>query len=451
MSVRRWSLGLLVAVLLGLCAGPAHAAKTAAQVLSDRSFGFCHDPRYPLTEEEAEWCEVLPPNSTECPAFASACKAPRAQLDGPPGPLSVRSQSDRSPEDGEDQERGETDKERGKTERGQGAAGQAPPKSRRTMERKSSEPGRSPESDSGTDLEAGSMGPLAHILLWVIVIAMVVFLVLQVRGPTMTRSPRPADEPGDDQPAAPSGGEGLLAGITETDVDRLLARARHNVERGQLTEAITDGHAALLRRLAEAGRIELHPSLTNGDHVRSLRGDPELHSATRDLVGVVERVHFGDAPPSAPQVEQWLARVKAVVGSLAGLVLMVWVSLACGAQSSAPREYPWSHSPSGSAGVLRLLRSHGLDVEYRAEPLSERGAHGPVPVILDRSRLTNAEWESLVARVKAGGQAVVATREDLPAALPVGWQRRGDAVLLPPLALSSADAPRLVVPGEEGL
>ena len=57
-----------------------------------------------------------------------------------------------------------------------------------------------------------------------------------------------------------------------------------------LAAAITDLHAALLRRLAEVGRIHLHSARTNGDHIRDLRGDHELQGAVSDVVRQVERV-----------------------------------------------------------------------------------------------------------------------------------------------------------------
>lgn len=407
--------GLLVALAV---ASPAAADPLdARQVLADEAFGFCHDERYPLTEHEAEWCPLLPEVDPPCPAFRAACKAPRA-IEGEVGP-----QWDRTP--------------------GKSTQGEPKPKKK---ERGPDDFDRQAEKPREPEPTVGSMGTLAHVLMWVIVAIMVIAVVMQLRGPAGSRSERSPDAPEPDVEPEPDGQ--LPPEPGETDVDRLLARAVARAERGELHGAVADGHAALVRRLAERGHIRLHPSRTNGDHVRDLRGAPALHEPTRQVMRIVERVQFGHAPITRADVDRLLQQVRAVLGAVAGALLLLWTSLAC--QSHEVRRYPWSHSPSGTAGVLQLLRSHGLEVEYRTTTLdSPDGLAGRTPVVLDEAKLSDAEWSALVSHVRGGGRAVLATREPLPAELGVRRVDREGHVLHP--FIEEGEPLRLAVPGGEGL
>ncbi len=455
MTVRlSFILGAVLAMIA--VAGSARAAQSPEQVLSDRQFGFCHDPSYPLTDDEAKWCPVLAESARGCPEFRSACDAPRARLQGDPGPLAARTIADADDDDDDDDDSSVRDEGSGDDDGGHGRRADAPsgasgpdrsdPGSHSRDRRRPLDPNREIEDDYGPVV--GSVGPLAHVLLWVIVGAMLILVLAQLRGPSIRRS-SPV-QPGAEADAPQDTGSQPLARATETDVERLLARAQRRAEQGELAEAIDDGHAALLRCLSERGRIELHPSRTNGDHVRALRDDPGLFAATRDVMRVVERVQFGHALPSSPQVVELLARVRAVVGGLGGLILMVWIGAAC-TTAQSPREYPWSYSPSGSAGVLELLRSHGLSPTYRSAALTDGSMGGSTPVVLDEAALTDGEWTKVLNHVRDGGRAVVATTELLPRALPIGHARRAGATLAPLSSGGWGPDRSAAVPGHQGL
>jgi hypothetical protein len=417
-----WMMGLVLALML-VATGSAHAAPaTAGEVLADEAFGFCHDPQYPLTEDEAAWCPLLPTNAPPCPAFRAACKAPRAVIDGPWGP-----QGERTP---------------GETKGDVAPAAEPEPRERAPVDRER-QARSEPEPTS-----APSSGPLPHVLVWIIVGGMVIALLAQLRGPAGAQARHTAGAAEDEAPAAAEPDAEPPAPPGETDVDRLLARALQRAERGELAGAVADGHAALLRRLAEHGHIRLLPSRTNGDHVRDLRGEPALREPTQQVVRLVERVQFGHAPVTRTEVDRLLAQVRAVLGTLAGAVLLLWISLAC--TSHAAREYPWSHSPSGAAGVLELLRSHGITVEYRATSLESLSREGPTPIVLDRAGLTAAEESALVLHVRRGGWAMLATREPLPVALGVRPASRQGQELSGSMGPSGAQR-SVVVPGREGL
>lgn len=392
----------------------------ASEVLADEAFGFCHDERYPLTEDEAQWCSLLPQEAPPCPAFRSACGAPRA-AEGVGGPQWRREAGEQTAEESKRKERG-------------------PDERSRTREQESI---TVETSDTG-------LSSLAHIMVWVIVAVMLVALLAQFRGPG-ARARR--DEPDDrDDTPAPAPDQPLAAPEPEeTDVDRLLARAVSRAERGELEAAVSDGHAALVRRLAEHGHIRLHPSRTNGDHVRDLRGAPPLYEPTRQVMRLVDRVQFGHAALSRAEVDRLLAQVRSVLSSVAGVFLVLLLSLACTAHGpSEPHQYPWSHSPSGTAGVLQLLRSHDYEIEYRATTLdSDDGSTGRTPIVLDEAELSDEEWSVLLEHVRRGGHAVLATSEQLPSELDVEHGRRRPGPLWSPY--SEEPGVRLSVPGDAGI
>lgn len=429
------AMALVALMTLGLAAAPAQASPTAARVLTDDDFGFCHDPRYPLTDEEARWCAVLPEPNPGCPAFRPACTAPRAILEGEPGPLSRRSAGDQPPSD----EWSESQSAPKEPDR----ANEPPKRVRGPEDRRRNAP-----REDDLALRGGGMGPLPQILVWIIVIGMLVLLLTQLRGPGLPdrsragdpEAPRPGT-PARDRDPEPRAAERL-------DVDGLLDRAQQHAQAGRLDAAVNDGHAALLQRLAEQGRIELHPSRTNGDHVRDLRADPALYDPARQVMRVVERVQFGHAPPSRAEVDGLLVHVRSMLSTLVGVLVLALCTLAC---SPTPgRDYPWSHSPSGTAGVLTLLRGHDLEVEYRKTLLETPPPIDRVPVVLDGAELTDQEWAVLLHHVDGGGSAVLATTEPLPAAVGIGWAEREPGSLRPGRG-DPLPGLVVVVPGSEGL
>jgi hypothetical protein len=402
-------------------AAPAQAAPdTAREVLADPAFGFCHDERYPLTHDEALWCPLLPTDDPPCPAFRAACGAPRAVIGGGSWPMGTR-----TPEQVEPGEPGEP-------------------------ARRPSEPDRRAEAEAEAEHEpvAPDAGPLPHVLVWLIVGAMLIALLWQLRSSGGARSPRAAAADDERLPAAEPAAEPAAPPPREADAARLLARAARRVEQGDLDGAVADGHAALLRRLDERGHVRLHPSRTNGDHVRDLRGEPALYEPTRQVMRIVERVQFGHAPVTRPEVERMLAQVRAVLGTLAGVVLLAWVSLAC--QRAEPsREHRWPHSPSGRAGVVALLQGHGLAASLRTAPVTDLQP-GPTLVVLDGAALSAEEESALLAHVRAGGRAVLATREPITG-LDVRPVEHDPGPIVPGPLVDAIEAAAVVVPSETGL
>jgi len=440
----RWRGALLVGLAALLLVVPVAdaASPSAGQVLADEDFGFCHDVDYPLTDREAEWCDVLPQSQPACPAFRSACEAPRAALGGGLGPLSFREiRGDGAAEDAESQG---SEKSKGSSES---------PESPGEPERARGQAGfeRDPPEEDPAEALAPDFGPLPQVLVWIIVLAMLVLIITQLRGSVSTRAERGDDREPDPRRSEAANPKTALADEA-IDVDGLLSRAQQHAERGNLDSAVTDGYAALIRRLAERELVQLHPSRTNGDHVRDLRGDERLYEPTRRVMGLVERVQFGHAPLTRTEVDDLLVHVRSMLGTLAGVLLVLWTSLACTPTvPGGTREYPWSHSPSGTAGVLELLRGRGLTVEYRLTELEHLSSAGPVPVLLDGVELSDAEWAALLSYVERGGAAVVATRDPLPESLDIGFAVRSPGPLLAGDEPWIASEATVVVPGRDGL
>ncbi|MCB9569123.1 MAG: DUF4350 domain-containing protein [Myxococcales bacterium] len=429
--------GASVALVLVGAGAPA-AAADARSVLADRRFGFCHDERYPLTEGEAAWCPLLPAADPICPAFRAACLAPRAEIDGAPGAVAAwrkgaptagggegrREGARRGPAGGRDDRRS-ADADTSASE----GADKAP----RTSPSPSSSPapsGPSPTRARLADRRRHDRRPPRP-------------------APRRRRPPRrPPPRAAEEDAEAPGGP------LVAPPVDAARARRRRPPRRaeahlraGELEAAIADAHAALLHRLAERERIRLHPSLTNGDHVRALRGDPPLQDDLRRVVRVVERVHFGHAPIVRADAEGLLGQVRSAMSKIAGVLLLLWTGLAC---DDAP-SYPWSHSPSGAAGVLELLRDRGLEVDYRLETLDALDPAGPSPIVVDGAELSEREWSALLDHVRGGGRALLAGfGDDLPAELEITPKARAGAQM-PPLADDLVPGRALVIPGDRGL
>jgi hypothetical protein len=351
------------------------------RILADAPYGFCHDEAYPLTWDEVEWCPLVQDNP-RCPALEHACKAPRAELVGPPGRLSRRTVS----KDDAPQQRAEGPDRR-----------------------------REPEP---TEVEIPALGGFAELLFWFIVVAGVLALVLAIaRNLAKGKGPEATPErEGDAAKTAADVAAAAARRAMETDVDRLLAMASDCAARGEFADAVDFSHAALLRRLDHDGLIRLHRARTNGDYVQDLRSNADLYTPVRDALRRIDRAQFGTEPPQRPMFEDIFARITAIVkraGPVAVLALVVgMLSLACDPEGEGGKSYPWPRSPSGTDGVLELLRARGFEAEQRVGALDAFGddtQHGAlVVVMLGDSGATEAEWKAIDEWVQGGGRLVLA-------------------------------------------
>lgn len=387
-----------VAILLAslLASAPVIARADPAdplvrEVLSSDRYRFCHEKDYPLTPGEHAWCAHVGDTNDACPALPAACSRPPVEGLG----------------DGSS-----------RVARGSGAARDARDARRRdgTAPRASQPDRRRPEPEPPPRAPLDLSG-LAQVLLAALIIA---FFVAVVRGLSRhflrDRDETPAAHEAPDAPAA--GPAASARGPVETDVERLLDRARRAASRGDYRAAIDDAHAALLRRLDGDGLIDIHPSRTNGDYVRALGERPELKRAVREVVRDVERVQFGDAAPTEPLFRAVLDRVVVIAGrGLVIALLSVGLSsaLSCvGAPSGGGSE--GDTSPSGSQALVEVLSKQGITTRYRVEPLGAvQGAR--TLVILRGAEVDAAAWAHLAAWVRDDGGRLVLAGVDPPTSM----------------------------------
>lgn len=332
---------LLAASLAATDAAPAASAAPGVkpvpamvrEILADKKFEFCHDPRYPLTAEEAKLCPLIVSSDQACPALASACK------------------------------------------HGAGATQLAPPRKVR--------------------FSIPEVAGLSRVMLLALLglgIAAVIYIVIKNVRPWQRR-PKTEDQPQDEPAAA----EVVVPSQVETDVERLLARARAAAAAGDYARAIMEVHAALLRRLEGAGVVAVHPSRTNGDYVRAVAGaKPDLAAPVRSFVVDVERVQYGHGTATGELFQALLARLALVSpDKLLALVLVGALALGgvagCGADRGG-----WEHSPSGRAGVKALLKRAGRQVHERILPVTKlKTGDVDAVVVLPGGELSDDDWARL--------------------------------------------------------
>jgi hypothetical protein len=333
--------------------GSHDVAPLVQKAFQNKRHRFCHDPEYPLTPEELAWCPLLASTEKRCPALRRACAAgARAELVGQRQPLRLNL----------------------------------------------------------PQLPAG-----LGVLLWVALIGLGVLLVaLLLRQAIAGRRP-PADVvrrtggPG----VEPGAVDAAHAAVVETDVQRLLDRARAAAAAGDYRRAVADCYAALLRKLEGTGLIRVEAHRTNGDFLRDLgERQPALRPEVKAVVAEVERAEFGGEAPDDARFRWVHDRVVAmVVGRVLGLALLLG-SLAAG--GCRPERDQWDDSPSGRAALREILQGNGLRVTERISGLERISADVDTVVLLPDAEMTERDWPALLTWMQAGRTLVVAGRPARP-------------------------------------
>lgn len=378
---------------------PATAKQRAGAILAAPRYSFCHDARYPLTDDEGAWCSVAPRPNPRCPRFHEACDAPRASfdLDGP-----RRLQHSR---DGDGDAREAEDRDKNTQPGGNSKSSEV---GRRA------DPRRRVARDDADEPVLPDMSGLAQVLFWTVLGLGVVAILIAIFRNTLARrpddladsTPVPEDIPG--QPAIARDDAALVR-----DVTAMLERARTAARAGDFPAAIRAAHAALLYRLDHDGLIRVDASRTNGDHLRDLRDKPELRAEVRDVVRDVEQIQFGSAPASASLFERVFARVSAIAtrtGAL-GLLLVLLVGCPLGGYQA-----PWDLSPSGSGAVIELAGKHDIQVRYRDRRLEalevalddDEDKPGTLVLLADTDDPTPEVWQHVLDWARKGRHLVIA-------------------------------------------
>ncbi|WP_437898507.1 DUF4350 domain-containing protein [Sorangium sp. So ce124] len=372
------------------------------EVLEDDRYRFCHEDDYPLTPEEHAWCPIIAGSSDVCPQLPAACKLPAVELSrsvvSRRGGRGGRDASGNHPASGKPSDRGPSEDER-----------------------------RRPGPERRVDLSGMSVvASVLFIGLLVVFFGGVIHALLK----NLLRDRAPADEAKEEKaPARGPTPEEAAKREVETDVQRLLARARGHAARGDHARAIDDAYAALLRRLDGDGLIEIHPSRTNGDYVRSLRERPDLKGAMRSIVRDVEGVQFGVTPPSEPLFRAVMDRVVPLVSRALALALAAFglsAALSCTPHAGGD-EGGGDRSPSGTQAVLEVLKEQGFKARRRGEALAAPD-RALALVVLPGATIDDATWKDLFAWVDdKGGTLFLAGLPRLPDEVGLGLRVAQDA------------------------
>jgi len=392
----------LVVALLAL-AGDPQVEANSREILHDDRYWFCDvDDEGTPAWDARDWCDHAADLRERCPGFVAACaRVPNVDVD--------------------DWLDASTDEDA----RGGGE---------RTFRRSGRDDSRRREEDLETPtFEVPSwLRELSVVVFWLGVGAAVVFLAYTIARSLGLGRRAEAEE----TPVEPSSPEQAIAvdaaRVVETDVDRLLARARSAAGRGDWEAAIADLYAALLRRLEGDGLIEVHPSRTNGDHLRDLRARPDLWASVAEIVTEVERVQFSSETAGQGVFERVWGRVTRLLGrgTTTLVVLLLAALTACPVSlredEARPEERRRAEAlaglgdgPLGVRAVGELLWRHDVEVRHRLTPVG-REPLGPSVLVVGDVELEPEEWRALLDDVEAGTTLFVAIRGPLPDELELG-------------------------------
>jgi hypothetical protein len=158
----------------------------------------------------------------------------------------------------------------------------------------------------------------------------------------------------------------------------LLARAERALNEQRSEEAALFLHLAVLRHLDDEGLARFHPSRTNGDYLRAIRGHGELARLFEGVARQTERVRFGDGTADPEALARALAEARALLvarrspSGASGLALLLLAAPAldaCKEPDLAPAFY--SMAPSGMSALVPILEGAGLRAELLRGGLAE--------------------------------------------------------------------------------
>jgi hypothetical protein len=325
-------------------------------------FAFCTDDHYPLTTDELKWCLLLPKDDARCPALARVCSRP--------------------------------------------ATGEL-------IGQRARQPGQS------TTISLPSAALPIRALMWILVAAVVAFIIYAIAKQALgQREPDREEEAVEVATDAPEDPAAALARQIETDVQRLLDRARAAAAAGDFGAAVDDAYAALLRKLEGVGIVTVESHRTNGDHVRDVgRQAPTLRPRMQAVVTNVEEIQFGGATPTEGRFRSVMLDVVGLLSEKLAAWLPFAVKLALGAALAGTfagcsvRRDSWDRSPSGRAGVSDLLERYGFKPRDRLAALAKLDGTVSSLVLLPGASVDDAAWTAIAAWTAEGGTLIVAGGE----------------------------------------
>lgn len=259
------------------------------------------------------------------------------------------------------------------------------------------------------NLDLGDLAAVARAFFWTVILLGLAALIVSIARRVIATH---ADEEPLDESTELEADESPVPQVaTETDVDRLLARARGAAERGDYPAAIRDAYAALLRKLDADGLIEIHRSRTNGDYRRRLRERAELHAEFSQISRTVEAVQFGSQAPTEQRWRAFFDKVNGIVGRTTIFLFLAasaLVNSGCHERWARASDLGCGENPGGYSVLCEMLRVDGANVRRRIEKV-DRVDDAVVQIIaLPGTDLNESEWEVVDEWVKKGHTLVLA-------------------------------------------
>ena len=325
----------------------------------DHDVWFCHDPKYPLTSDEVKWCALLPKNDARCPELARACsRGATAELVGQ--------------------------------------------RARR---------------EESTTIRVPSAPLPIRAILWVILAAVVASVIYAIAKHALAQRAPDKGEAIEIATAAPEDPAAAIARQIETDVQRLLERARAAAAAGDYAGAVGDAYAALLRKLEGSGIVTVESHRTNGDHVRDVgRQVPALRPRMQAVVHNVEEVQFGGGEATEIRFRSVMMDVVGLLGEKLAAWLPFAIKLTLGlglaglvASCHFDRERErWERSTSGRNLVVDLLQRYGFTPRERLAPLAKLDKSVTSLILLPGAIVDDDGWQAIATWIGDGGTLFIA-------------------------------------------
>lgn len=251
---------------------------------------------------------------------------------------------------------------------------------------------------------AEMLGPVAKVLLYAIVIAIVLVVAIPVLRALLRlrRDKQLADDEKSPAVATPIAPPPPPEEIS--DAEHALREADALRARGELTRALALYLGASLAALDRRGAVRIAKHKTNGEYVRSCTEDG-ARQPLREIVREVDKVEFGKIPPTDDAVARVASRAAALVRA-AVVTVGALLLLGCG------RMNPPGNDPAGDDLPRAVLRDAGWNVESLGRslaslPLDDMVTAPLVVVDTDLVVLEDDTAAHLVRWVDAGGVLVL--------------------------------------------
>lgn len=259
------------------------------------------------------------------------------------------------------------------------------------------------------------LAPIAHVLLYFMVAAIVIAVAIPVISALrqLKRRKKKADVDRNAPNVAQLVAEVNAPPPDETDPETALLRAEELLAKGDPKRALGFSLAAALGALDRRGAIRIAKHRTNGEYVRACT-EAGARTRLREIVRTFDAVEFGGAEATPEKALRATSRAKEIVRAAAIVTTLGLVLFGC----SPPKK---GADPAGNELPSAILERNGFVIEplgsaLSTMPIPERSADSnsfdepPLPtVIIDMEEvpLDDETQAHLLRWVEAGGALVL--------------------------------------------